>query len=111
MKQGTGICVFKKLGEKAKELKKAADALQQEEKNGAKGRNWRQNVKVVEKSCIRGGEFSLLFTQLLSTLSLVDCCIAYGSAEKIPSSTAWHAVSTRIMFTVYYKPRYVVTQF
>ncbi|XP_026390857.1 LIMR family protein At5g01460-like isoform X2 [Papaver somniferum] len=49
MKQGTGICVFKKLGEKAKELKKAADALQQEEKNGAKGRNWRQNVKVVEK--------------------------------------------------------------
>ncbi|RZC61597.1 hypothetical protein C5167_023350 [Papaver somniferum] len=27
------------------------------------------------------------------------------SAEKTPSSTAWHAVSTGTMFTVYYKPR------
>ncbi|RZC72994.1 hypothetical protein C5167_048473 [Papaver somniferum] len=30
------------------------------------------------------------------------------SSEKTPSSTAWHAVSTWTMFTVYYKPRYVV---
>lgn len=37
------------LGKKAKELKKAADALRQEEKNGAKGRKWRKNVKAVEK--------------------------------------------------------------
>ncbi|KAI3944382.1 hypothetical protein MKW98_006543, partial [Papaver atlanticum] len=27
------------------------------------------------------------------------------SAEKTSSSTAWHAVSTGTMFTVYYKPR------
>ncbi|RZC90740.1 hypothetical protein C5167_028574 [Papaver somniferum] len=40
------------LGKKAKELKKAADALRQEEKNGAKGRKWRKNVKAVEKELL-----------------------------------------------------------
>ncbi|KAI8022474.1 LIMR family protein Os06g0128200 [Camellia lanceoleosa] len=37
------------LGKKARELKKAADALRQEEKSGSKGRKWRKNVKAVEK--------------------------------------------------------------
>ena len=37
------------LGKKARELKKAADGLRQEEKDGAKGRKWRKNVKAVEK--------------------------------------------------------------
>lgn len=37
------------LGKKAKELKKAADALHQEERSGSKGRKWRKNVKAVEK--------------------------------------------------------------
>jgi len=37
------------LGKKARDLKKAADALHQEERSGAKGRKWRKNVKAVEK--------------------------------------------------------------
>ncbi|EEF34274.1 LIMR family protein At5g01460 [Ricinus communis] len=37
------------LGKKARELKKAADALHQEERSGSKGRKWRKNVKAVEK--------------------------------------------------------------
>lgn len=30
-------------------MKKAADALHQEERSGSKGRKWRKNVKAVEK--------------------------------------------------------------
>uniref|UniRef100_A0A7N0VHF4 LMBR1-like membrane protein n=1 Tax=Kalanchoe fedtschenkoi TaxID=63787 RepID=A0A7N0VHF4_KALFE len=41
------------LGKKAKELKKAADALRQEEKSGTKGRKWRKNVKAVEKELLQ----------------------------------------------------------
>ncbi|CAN0879737.1 LIMR family protein At5g01460 [Linum grandiflorum] len=41
------------LGKKARELKKAADSLRQEEKNGAKGRKWRKNVKAVEKELLQ----------------------------------------------------------
>jgi hypothetical protein len=37
------------LGKKARELKKAADVLHQEERSGNKGRKWRKNVKAVEK--------------------------------------------------------------
>lgn len=37
------------LGKKARELKKAADALHQEERSGAKGRKWRKNTKALEK--------------------------------------------------------------
>ncbi|XP_077230296.1 LIMR family protein At5g01460-like [Tasmannia lanceolata] len=40
------------LGKKAKELKKAADALHQEERSGSKGRKWRKNVKAVEKELL-----------------------------------------------------------
>jgi LMBR1 domain-containing protein 1 len=40
------------LGKKAKELKKAAEALHQEERSGNKGRKWRKNVKAVEKVCL-----------------------------------------------------------
>ncbi|KAK9054929.1 hypothetical protein SSX86_026008 [Deinandra increscens subsp. villosa] len=40
------------LGKKARELKKAADALHQEQKNGSKGRKWRKNVKAVEKELL-----------------------------------------------------------
>ncbi|PWA59149.1 hypothetical protein CTI12_AA393720 [Artemisia annua] len=32
-------------------LKKAADALNQEERSGSKGRKWRKNMKAVEKEC------------------------------------------------------------
>ncbi|KAK3445098.1 hypothetical protein EUGRSUZ_B02811 [Eucalyptus grandis] len=41
------------LGKKARELKKAADALHQEERSGAKGRKWRKNVKAVEKELLQ----------------------------------------------------------
>lgn len=41
------------LGKKAKELKKAADALHQEERSGTKGRKWRKNVKAVEKELLQ----------------------------------------------------------
>ncbi|KAL6861591.1 hypothetical protein ACP4OV_017291 [Aristida adscensionis] len=40
------------LGKKAKELKKAAEALHQEERSGKKGRKWRKNVKAVEKELL-----------------------------------------------------------
>ncbi|THG21049.1 hypothetical protein TEA_020534 [Camellia sinensis var. sinensis] len=40
------------LGKKAREWKKAADALRQEEKSGSKGRKWRKNVKTVEKELL-----------------------------------------------------------
>ncbi|KZV53421.1 LIMR family protein [Dorcoceras hygrometricum] len=40
------------LGKKARELKKAADALHQEERSGNKGRKWRKNVKNVEKEIL-----------------------------------------------------------
>ncbi|XP_039127692.1 LIMR family protein Os06g0128200 [Dioscorea cayenensis subsp. rotundata] len=40
------------LGKKAKELKKAADTLHQEEKSSSKGRKWRKNVKAVEKELL-----------------------------------------------------------
>lgn len=41
------------LGKKARELKKAADALHQEERSGSKGRKWRKNVKAVEKVYVK----------------------------------------------------------
>ncbi|RAL52156.1 hypothetical protein DM860_017293 [Cuscuta australis] len=40
------------LAKKAGEVKKAALALQQEERNGKKGRRWRKNVKEVEKELL-----------------------------------------------------------
>ncbi|XP_010253885.1 PREDICTED: LIMR family protein At5g01460 [Nelumbo nucifera] len=40
------------LGKKARELKKAADALHREERSGSKGRKWRKNVKAVEKELL-----------------------------------------------------------
>ncbi|CAO2820104.1 unnamed protein product [Amaranthus hypochondriacus] len=40
------------LGKKARELKKTADALHQEERSGSKGRKWRKNVKAVEKELL-----------------------------------------------------------
>ncbi|KAH9672940.1 LIMR family protein [Citrus sinensis] len=41
------------LGKKARELKKAADTLHQEERSGSKGRKWRKNVKSVEKELLQ----------------------------------------------------------
>ncbi|KAJ9694979.1 hypothetical protein PVL29_010456 [Vitis rotundifolia] len=41
------------LGKKARDLKKAADALHQEERSGSKGRKWRKNVKAVEKELLQ----------------------------------------------------------
>ncbi|KAL8146569.1 LIMR family protein At5g01460-like [Apium graveolens] len=40
------------LGKKARELKKAADALHQEERSGSKGRKWRKNTKALEKELL-----------------------------------------------------------
>ncbi|XP_073153284.1 LIMR family protein At5g01460-like [Henckelia pumila] len=40
------------MGKKARELKKAADALHQEERSGEKVRKWRKNVKTVEKELL-----------------------------------------------------------
>ncbi|GFP94361.1 limr family protein at5g01460 [Phtheirospermum japonicum] len=40
------------LAKKARDLKKAADALHQEERSGGKGRKWRKNVKSVEKEVL-----------------------------------------------------------
>ncbi|PKU77060.1 LIMR family protein At5g01460 [Dendrobium catenatum] len=40
------------LGKKARELKKAAEALREEERSGSKGRKWRKNVKAVEKELL-----------------------------------------------------------
>ncbi|GFY82369.1 LMBR1-like membrane protein [Actinidia rufa] len=40
------------LGKKARELKKSADALHQEERSGSKGRKWPKNVKAVEKELL-----------------------------------------------------------
>ncbi|XP_020578189.1 LIMR family protein At5g01460 [Phalaenopsis equestris] len=40
------------LGKKARELKKAAEALREEERSGSKGRKWRKNVKTVEKELL-----------------------------------------------------------
>ncbi|XP_020250628.1 LOW QUALITY PROTEIN: LIMR family protein Os06g0128200-like [Asparagus officinalis] len=40
------------LGKKARELKKAAEALHQEERSGSKGRKWRKNVKAIEKELL-----------------------------------------------------------
>lgn len=37
------------MGKKARDLKKAADTLRQEERSGSKGKSWRKNVKSVEK--------------------------------------------------------------
>ncbi|GMY05874.1 LIMR family protein [Fagus crenata] len=43
------------LGKKARELKKAADSLHQEEISGSKGRKWHKNVKAVGKVCFTLG--------------------------------------------------------
>ncbi|KAF5939030.1 hypothetical protein HYC85_023289 [Camellia sinensis] len=40
------------LAKKARELKKAVDALCQKEKSGSKGRKWRKNVKAVENELL-----------------------------------------------------------
>ncbi|XP_078432432.1 LIMR family protein Os06g0128200-like [Wolffia australiana] len=40
------------LGKRAKELKKTAETLRQEERSGTKGKNWRKNVKAVEKELL-----------------------------------------------------------
>lgn len=40
------------LGKKARDLKKTADELHQEERSGSKGRKWRKNVKAVEKELL-----------------------------------------------------------
>lgn len=48
------------LGKKARELKKAADALHQEERSGSKGRKWRKNTKAVEKVYLNPWYLSLM---------------------------------------------------
>ncbi|XP_010553121.1 PREDICTED: LIMR family protein At5g01460 [Tarenaya hassleriana] len=63
------------LGKKARELKKAADALHQEERGGAKGRKWRKNVKAVEKELL----------QLEEDVNLLE--EMYPQGEK--AETAW----------------------
>ncbi|KAE8654254.1 LIMR family protein [Hibiscus syriacus] len=48
------------LGKRAREVKKAADGLRQEEKSGSKGRKWRKNVKAVEKELLQLEDVKLL---------------------------------------------------
>jgi hypothetical protein len=66
------------LGKKAKELKKAAEALHQEERSGNKGRKWRKNVKAVEKVCLPSKwhdiprSFSCIYS--VNKLILYDSC-------------------------------------
>lgn len=50
------------MGKKARELKKAADALRQEERSGVKGRKWRKNVKSVEKVTQSTHELTIIVT-------------------------------------------------
>ncbi|CAL5362445.1 unnamed protein product [Camellia sinensis] len=64
---------------KARELKKAADALRQEEKSGSKGRKWRKNVKAVEKEL-------LLLEEDVKALEEM-----YPQGEKLIVSVAWIA--------------------
>ncbi|GKV21985.1 hypothetical protein SLEP1_g31895 [Rubroshorea leprosula] len=63
------------LGKKARELKKAADALHQEERSGSKGRKWRKNVKAVEKELLQLEEDVKLLEEM------------YPQGEK--AETAW----------------------
>ncbi|KAL3585765.1 hypothetical protein D5086_012632 [Populus alba] len=63
------------LGKKARELKKAADALHQEERSGSKGRKWRKNVKSVEKELLQLEEDVKLLEEM------------YPQGEK--AETAW----------------------
>ncbi|KAK4749513.1 hypothetical protein SAY87_026962 [Trapa incisa] len=63
------------LGKKARELKKTADSLHQEERGGAKGRKWRKNVKSVEKELL----------QLEEDVNLLE--EMYPQGEK--AETAW----------------------
>ncbi|KAG0503243.1 hypothetical protein HPP92_003315 [Vanilla planifolia] len=63
------------LGKKARELKKAAEALHQDERNGSKGRKWRKNVKAIEKEL-------LLLEDDMKTLEEM-----YPQGEK--AETAW----------------------
>ncbi|RZC58274.1 hypothetical protein C5167_005580 [Papaver somniferum] len=72
------ISVLSKQGKETKELKKAADALRQKEKNGAKGRKWRQNVKAVEKMVLTAGA-----TPAVEILSF--CLADTGNAFLVPS--------------------------
>ncbi|KAH8505976.1 hypothetical protein H0E87_012986 [Populus deltoides] len=62
-------------GKKARELKKAADALHQEERSGSKGRKWRKNVKSVEKELLQLEEDVKLLEEM------------YPQGEK--AETAW----------------------
>ncbi|XP_008449896.2 LIMR family protein At5g01460 [Cucumis melo] len=63
------------LGKKARELKKAADGLHQEERSGSKGRKWRKNVKAVEKELLQLEEDVKLLEEM------------YPQGEK--AETAW----------------------
>ncbi|KAJ4842348.1 hypothetical protein Tsubulata_036753 [Turnera subulata] len=63
------------LGKKARELKKAADSLHQEERSGSKGRKWRKNVKAVEKELLQLEEDVKLLEEM------------YPQGEK--AETAW----------------------
>ncbi|KAJ8898958.1 hypothetical protein K2173_008459 [Erythroxylum novogranatense] len=63
------------LGKKARELKKSADALHQEERSGSKGRKWRKNVKSVEKELLHLEEDVKLLEEM------------YPQGEK--AETAW----------------------
>ena len=66
------------MGKKAKELKKAAEALHQEERSGNKGRKWRKNVKAVEKVCLPSkrhdipGSFTCIYS--VKKLIIEDLC-------------------------------------
>uniref|UniRef100_A0A9I9CGJ8 LIMR family protein n=1 Tax=Cucumis melo TaxID=3656 RepID=A0A9I9CGJ8_CUCME len=67
------------LGKKARELKKAADGLHQEERSGSKGRKWRKNVKAVEKELL----------QLEEDVKLLEEMYPQGEKVDFGAETAW----------------------
>lgn len=54
-------------------MKKAADALRQEEKSGSKGRKWRKNVKAVEKELLLLEEDVKALEEMYPQGEKVDC--------------------------------------
>lgn len=83
------------LGKKAKELKKAAESLHQEERGGAKGRKHRKNVKAVEKELYQLEEDVKLLEEMYPQGEKVVIQIAYFL-------TSWH--NQCVMFSLLTDP-------
>ncbi|KAF5949347.1 hypothetical protein HYC85_011340 [Camellia sinensis] len=83
------------LGKKARELKKAVDALRQEEKSGSKGRKWRKNVKAVEKACLlptpKGAScanYARCVNQILQNLTNMQAVVSGKPEHSLPTGSS-----------------------